>query len=201
MKRAIRQLIVLAAVLAAMPAAAAVAGPYDIIRDCVDDERLQGKYSDAQLQNALRKLTGDADEYSNCRSIISAAIGGDGTKAKGSKNDGGGRGGRIDPDFNRDGKVTAAERKKAKRLERERRDERDRERDALDALGDGIGDDDAEEGAGDTGGSNGIPLSAVLALAALVLGGAGGGTWFAAQRNPRVAELLRRVGLPLPPRD
>lgn len=198
MTRAIRQLLLLAALIGALTAETAVAGPYDIIRDCIDDERLQGNYSDAQLNRALRRLTGDVDEYSNCRSIISAAIGDD-PKAKGSKNDGGGGGEKgKGADLDGDGKVTASERRKAKRLARKRA----RERDEIAAIGDTVGtDDDDDSAAGGGGGPGGIPLPAVLALAALVLGGAGGGTWLAAQRNPTIANALRRAGLPLPPRD
>jgi hypothetical protein len=189
MKRAIRQLIALAAVLAAIPAATAVAGPIDIIRDCVDDERLQGNYSDAQLQNALRTLRGDADEYSNCRSIIGAAIGG-GPDGKGSRDGADGRGADLDGD----GKITPAERRKW-REQQER--ERERERRQIAAIGNGFGgiggDYDGTGGDRASSSGGGMPLPLILALVALTLAAVGGGTWYAAQRNPAVANALRRV--------
>lgn len=197
MKRAIRQLIVLAAVLAALPAATAVAGPYDILRDCLDDERVQGDYTDAQLQNALRKLTGDANEYSNCRAIIGAEIGGGGgSGGDGSPNGGGGGGGgangRYDPDLDGDGKISPAERRKAKEW-RER--ERERERRQIASIGDGFGGGAHPNGiVPDRASSGGMPLPLILALVALTLAAIGGGTWYAAQRNPAVANALRRVG-------
>lgn len=203
MTSAIRKLLLLAALIGALTAESAVAGPYDVIRDCIDDERLQGDYSDAQLHRALRRLTGDVDEYSNCRAIINAAIGDD-PKARESRN---GDGKDESEDLDGDGKVTAAERRKARRLARkrarERKRERERERDKIAAVGDPLGGDDSDDDSagGGGGGSSGVPLPAMLALAALVLGGAGGGTWFAAQRNPTIANALRRAGLPLPQRD
>lgn len=204
MTSAIRKLLLLAALIGALTAESAVAGPYDVIRDCIDDERLQSDYSDAQLHRALRRLTGDVDEYSNCRAIINAAIGDDPKAEKSRNRDGKGK----SEDLDGDGKVTATERRKARRLARkrarERKRERKRERDEIAAIGDPLrGDDDNDDDSagGGGGGSSGVPLPAMLALAALVLGGAGGGTWFAAQRNPTIANALRRAGLPLPQRD
>jgi hypothetical protein len=53
---------------------ARAAGPTQIIRDCADDSKLQGNYSVSDLRNALKHLSGDVDEYSDCRDVISRAI-------------------------------------------------------------------------------------------------------------------------------
>jgi hypothetical protein len=67
--------MLLLAVLAALCApAASVASPGQVIHDCADDGTLNGRYSNAELRNALDGLPADLDEYSDCREVIGAAI-------------------------------------------------------------------------------------------------------------------------------
>jgi hypothetical protein len=62
-------------VLAALSApAAGLASPGQVIHDCADDGTLSGRYSNADLRNALDSLPADLDEYSDCREVIGAAI-------------------------------------------------------------------------------------------------------------------------------
>jgi hypothetical protein len=66
------------ALLAAAPLAHA-AKSNAVIRDCTDDGRLQGKYTQKELRNALDSIPTDVDEYTNCREVIRrAAFGGAG---------------------------------------------------------------------------------------------------------------------------
>jgi hypothetical protein len=65
-------LALLAALLLA-PVAQAVP-PIDIQRDCADDGVLQGDYSASDLRKARSDLPTDADEYSDCRDVLSRAI-------------------------------------------------------------------------------------------------------------------------------
>jgi hypothetical protein len=65
-------LALLAALLIA-PAARATP-PIEIQRDCVDDGALQGSYSASDLRKARDSLPTDADEYSDCRDLLSRAI-------------------------------------------------------------------------------------------------------------------------------
>ncbi|WP_028062483.1 hypothetical protein [Solirubrobacter soli] len=48
--------------------------PIEIQRDCADDGQLQGDYSVADLRKARAELPTDADEYSDCRDVLSRAI-------------------------------------------------------------------------------------------------------------------------------
>ena len=80
-------------VLAAAAPPADAARGNKVIRDCTDDGRLQGKYSQKDLRDALDSIPSDVDEYTNCREIIRrAAFGG-----AGGDNAGGEFGGFSDP--------------------------------------------------------------------------------------------------------
>jgi hypothetical protein len=48
--------------------------PIEIQRDCADDGVLQGDYSASDLRKARSELPTDADEYSDCRDVLSRAI-------------------------------------------------------------------------------------------------------------------------------
>lgn len=186
MKRAFRHIVLLTALLALVPATAAATSPITIVRDCADSDSLEGSYSNADLKRAVNRVRGDLAEYSNCKSIIQAAIG-QGPKA------GGKRGAPIDPDLNNDGVVTPRERRIAKKLEREAR-RKDRE---LAAIGDSLspdGDSSATGGSGGSSGGGSLPM--ILTLIALALLAVGVGLWYTAKRNPAVANALRRVPLP-----
>jgi hypothetical protein len=193
MIKAIRQLLPIVAILAALPAQAAfAASPNDVIRDCANDGTLNGDYSRGELNAALGNVKGDVAEYTDCRAAIGAALsslGGGGPKAKLSKK-GGGPGASSD-DLNADGKVTPAERRAAKRARKRH------ERRQLAAIGDGLSPGGPSALGSEGAGSGGMPAALVLALIALAGLGIGTGTWYAARRYPAVANALSRVPLPL----
>lgn len=188
MTRALRHFVLLTALLALVPAAAAATSPMTIVRDCADSDSLEGSYSNKDLQKALKLVRGDLAEYSNCKAVISAARGG-GPNARKS----GAGGAPIDPDLNNDGVVTPRERRiAAKRARAQQREDRE-----LAAIGDSLdSDDDSSAGGGGGGSSDGSSLPMILTVLALVLLAAGAGLWYTAKRNPAVANALRRVPLP-----
>ena len=57
----------------ALPAPA-FASADQVVRDCVYDGKLDHHYSNAELRRARDHLPSDADEYSDCRDVIAAAI-------------------------------------------------------------------------------------------------------------------------------
>jgi hypothetical protein len=71
--RVVTRLLVLAVLAMLALPAAATANP---VADCADDGDLDQQYSNAELRNALDRIPGDLDEYSNCRETISGAIAG-----------------------------------------------------------------------------------------------------------------------------
>jgi hypothetical protein len=66
-------LIVCALALVALPAPA-FASADQVVRDCVYDGKLDHHYSNAELRRARDHMPSDADEYSDCRDVIAAAI-------------------------------------------------------------------------------------------------------------------------------
>jgi hypothetical protein len=66
--------LALFAALLFAPAARASTDPIEIQRDCVDDGVLQGNYSASDLRKARSSLPTDADEYSDCRDVLSRAL-------------------------------------------------------------------------------------------------------------------------------
>src|SRR3954469_23509912 len=91
--RLMRRLLPLLIALLLLPTAAALASGGKVIRDCTDDGRLQGHYSQKDLRDALSSLPSDIDEYTDCRDVIRrAAFGGAGGSGggKGGSNGGGG---------------------------------------------------------------------------------------------------------------
>jgi hypothetical protein len=69
---------VLVALLAALallvaPAAAALASARDVLDDCTDDEVMSKTYTQKEYRDALAQLAADADQYGNCRQVISRA--------------------------------------------------------------------------------------------------------------------------------
>ena len=186
MRNTIRQLLLPAVVLAAfLPAAPAAASWQSILQDCVYNDGLTGSYTQSELQEAKRHVTGERLAYTECLAEISAAM----NVANASGNDGrGGKGGRgSKADANGDGVVSPAEKRKALKKKRKQAKQIASINDTLtpDAIG-SAGDD----------GSGGIGAPAILALVLLALAAIGGGTWYAARRNPAIAETLRRVPLP-----
>ena len=76
----------------ALPAAAAATDYHVIIRDCAQDGQLNRHYSYQDLKSAREHLPTDIKEYTDCASVISAAManGGGGTSSTGGGPRGGG---------------------------------------------------------------------------------------------------------------
>jgi hypothetical protein len=68
-----RLLVLVTTLLLVAPAAAHGARANKVIRDCTDDGRLQGKYTQRELRDALGSIPSDVDEYTNCRDVIRRA--------------------------------------------------------------------------------------------------------------------------------
>jgi hypothetical protein len=69
---------ILAALLAALalfaaPVTAALASGRDVLNDCTDDEVMSKTYTQKEYHDALSQLAADADQYGNCRQVISRA--------------------------------------------------------------------------------------------------------------------------------
>lgn len=73
MNLAMRRILVLLLALVLAPVAVASGSAKQVIRDCTDDEVLQGDYSQAELKAASKQLPDDAVEYTNCKDIIRQA--------------------------------------------------------------------------------------------------------------------------------
>jgi hypothetical protein len=109
-----RSLFLILAVFALLaPATALAGGSQQLYRDC-QDGKIDGKYTQAQYQQALANIPADLDEYTDCRQVISRAKllaaggkgggshgsggGSTGAGGGGSANGGGTQGGvRVDP--------------------------------------------------------------------------------------------------------
>jgi hypothetical protein len=88
-----RRVLPLLIFLFLLPTAAAYAGGDKVIRDCTDDGRLEGHYTQKDLRDALNSLPSDIDEYTDCRDVIRrAAFGGAGRSGGGKGGSGGGGG-------------------------------------------------------------------------------------------------------------
>ena len=68
-------LVVIAVFVLGLPAAAQASGN-DVIRDCAQDGKLDKKYSQKELRDGYDNLPSDIDEYTDCRSVIRAAMSG-----------------------------------------------------------------------------------------------------------------------------
>jgi hypothetical protein len=66
----------------AMPTAAG-ASANQVLRDCIQDGKLDRTYSNAELRKARDNLPADSDEYSDCSDVISSAIKGGSDKGRG----------------------------------------------------------------------------------------------------------------------
>lgn len=185
---------------------AAQASPKQVIKDCAEDGAIDGKYSNADLKAALKKIPADLDEYSDCRAAISSAIGpsagasgnksrGGGGSGAGAGGSGGGSTGAPDPDTNGDGKVSAQEKKAAAAtvVALKRNDKRQKTEQALGKRKI----DPARAGAiaaSET--NNGLPLPVILAIAALALLAIAAVLLLVGRRRPGFAQVLRRVPVP-----
>jgi len=83
----ILSLLAVALGLLALAAPAGAASRNQIIRDCEDDSKLSGNYSNAELRDARNNLPSDTDAYSDCRDVLSSALA---RKARERSNAGGG---------------------------------------------------------------------------------------------------------------
>ena len=54
---------------------AAIAMSDDVVRDCYEDGKLNGRYTREELREAEEDMPSDVDEYSDCRSVIVSARG------------------------------------------------------------------------------------------------------------------------------
>jgi hypothetical protein len=189
MTRVIKTLIVLAA-LCALAAPAAQASYSEVIKDCAQDGKLDKKYSDAELIKAKKKLPADVNEYSDCREVIGAAIGGAGRHGGGGK--GGGGNGSSDT-----GGPPAAQAARAQ-------DKHD-----LAKIAQGgarkpkvkIGDQTVTPGKNGlfstASAENGLPLPLLLALIAMAIVALCGGLYALRKRIPVLAKVpLPRISLP-----
>lgn len=66
--------VVLALLGLAAPGVAAASKRSELIRDCEDDSKLRGTYTNEQLKDARDNLKSDTDAYSECRDVLRAAI-------------------------------------------------------------------------------------------------------------------------------
>jgi hypothetical protein len=187
-----RSILAVALIALATPASAQ-AGAYDVIRDCAEDGRLDGNYSNAELKQAREKLPADIDEYSDCREVINGAI-----------TSGSDRGGGRDAGGDSGGPATSAQEREAARA---------RDAAALDEVTGGRGKPTLSVAGenvspGDNGlfdlasARNGLPLPLLLALILLALMAAGGGLVALSRRFPGLAEripLLSKISLPRVP--
>lgn len=73
MSRVLRALLCAGALLLVVASTAAAASRNTIIRDCADDGRLDGKYTQSEIRDARRNLPTDIDEYSDCRDVLRRA--------------------------------------------------------------------------------------------------------------------------------
>lgn len=187
--------------------AAAPASPDSVYRDCTDDEDLDGNYSDRELRDALDNLPSDADSYTDCRSIIEAAMGGHKAGIStsppgsgGSGSAGGGEGSGGGKPGGPAGSGAGAALSPADRRERAEQRERQHERQLVRAETEAqLGERTVEPGRAGAIGSaetaNGLPLPVLLALIALSLLLAAAAA-LAVKRNPAILGALRRVPLP-----
>jgi len=67
-------LVALATLLIAAAPSAHAKGYRDAIRDCYDDGQLEGHYSRHELQQALKHLPSDINEYSDCANVLRQAL-------------------------------------------------------------------------------------------------------------------------------
>jgi hypothetical protein len=93
--RVVPKLLVLAVLAMLALPSLATANP---VMDCARDGDLDGNYSNAELRNALDRIPGDLDEYSNCREVIAGAVSGGSDKGGSRPSTGGGDGSALPAD-------------------------------------------------------------------------------------------------------
>jgi hypothetical protein len=177
MRRTRHTFLLVAALAALALPSVAHSSPAAVIRDCADDGRLDGNYSNSDLRRAARNLPADLDEYSDCRSVIAGAVTAPG---------GGGGGPRARASRAPNPKRAAAE--DAKALDRPRKKPKLK-----------IGGETVEPGTNNVASASyDLPLPLLLALIALGVLAAGGGVYTARRRLPALANLplLNKISFP-----
>lgn len=71
-----------------MSPASVAASPNEVLRDCITDGKLDGRYSNSELRKAKDNLPADSDEYSDCSDVIAAAIKGGSDRGSGADSPG-----------------------------------------------------------------------------------------------------------------
>jgi hypothetical protein len=183
--RARHLVICLTALFALAIPATANASPQAVIRDCAEDGVLDHHYSNKDLQKAKQKLPSDLDEYSDCREVIGAAIGGGGGKGRASHGGGGGGGGKASTPHSQ--AAQAADQKALRNATKgKRRPEVT------------VGDQRVAPGKNGlfhlASAENGMPTALLLALIAVAILAAGGALWALRRRIP----VLANISLPRP---
>jgi hypothetical protein len=74
MRRTIFMALLAAVLVALVPSAAHAQSTTEILRDCADDDVLQGDYSVSAMRKARNDIPAELDEYSACRDVLSRAI-------------------------------------------------------------------------------------------------------------------------------
>jgi len=193
MNRRVRHLIAPVAILAVLACApAALGSPSAVIRTCLQEGSLDG-FSDADKRAALNQLAADQDEYSDCRSVIGASIGGKKAAIASASSSSRGTPEKVDAKQARSvRRKNAARKAKQVREARRKRARKVRER----ALGARVADprDAGVFKAANT--ANGMPLPVTFAVIGLGLLTLTGGLLTLRRRNPRFAGALRRVTPP-----
>ena len=199
MSRRLTHLLALAlaaAALAVVPASALAAGPEAVNADCVEDEDLDGNYTNEEKKAALEQMPSEVSSYTDCEAIIASEIdngGGPtagiaGAPGKGGRDGRGGNGGGGSAGASKAGPSGA----KAEALERQlARAETESK------LGDRSFDPQATGAIDATGAANGLPLPVLLALIAVGLLLLSGAVFAVGRRNPALVDAtLRRVPVP-----
>jgi hypothetical protein len=73
MPRPLLVALLVALALLCAPATASLASGRDVLDDCTDDEVMSKTYTQKEYRDALSQLAADADQYGNCRQVISRA--------------------------------------------------------------------------------------------------------------------------------
>jgi len=192
MNSRVRHLLAPLAILAALACApAAAASPTAVLRACINEQSLDG-FSDADKRAALNQLAADQDEYSDCRSVIGASIGGKKLTASASSSTPSGGAATKDPATKRKARKAATRKKQQVREARRKQARKAREQE----LGQRAVDPREATAFKSAGTANGMPLPVLLAVIALSLLALTGGILTLARRNPRLAGIIRRVSPP-----
>jgi hypothetical protein len=184
--RARHLVICLATLVALAIPSIANASPQAVIRDCAEDGVLNHHYSNGDLQKAKQKLPSDLDEYSDCREVIGAAIGGPPGKGRGSGGGGGGGG------------SSHASQQAAQNQDQQALREATKPSAPPEVTVDGKKVTPGKNGLFNLASAeNGIPLPLLLALIAVGILAVGGALWALRRRVPALANisLPRRLSL------